>query len=444
MRILSRSAIQSLMMIVALALNWGIAPVSLAASWMTNAPMGTARQFHTATLLTNGQVLVTGGQDGNLEYSATAELYDPITGSWRPTGTMNDARVNHTATLLPDGRVLVAGGFNDISFLSTAELYDPLGGLWSSVGSMTNARSKHTATLLPNGKVLVAGGEDNIPLHEAEIFDPSLGVWTPASPLIYARGFHSATLLTNGTVLVAGGREVGGGILKSAELYDPAADTWASTGDMSLPRWWQPAALLANGKVLVVGGDPLDAELYDPVTGTWLSTAEINPWLSPWGYSLTLLPNGKALMAGGFNQAFAGVTDARAWLFDPTTLTWIQTASLNVGRYVHTATLLPNGNVLVTGGGGDDPWRLASVELYSFLDPIALTGSELLPNGAFQVSFTNTPGASFSAMATTNLALPLSNWTALGGVTEGSPGQFQFTDPQATNRPQRFYRVRAN
>ena len=69
-----------------------------------------------------------------------------------------------------------------------------------------------------------------------------------------------------------------------------------------------------------------------------------------------------------------------------------------------------------------------------------LTGPQKLTNG-FQFAFTNNVGALFGVLATTNLALPLANWTALGGVVEISPGQFQFTDPQATNSPQRFYRA---
>jgi hypothetical protein len=74
---------------------------------------------------------------------------------------------------------------------------------------------------------------------------------------------------------------------------------------------------------------------------------------------------------------------------------------------------------------------------------IILTSAGVLPGGAFQFGFTNTPGVSFTVLATTNLALPLSNWTVLGGVTEVSPGNFQFTDPQAASYPQRFYLVRS-
>jgi hypothetical protein len=74
---------------------------------------------------------------------------------------------------------------------------------------------------------------------------------------------------------------------------------------------------------------------------------------------------------------------------------------------------------------------------------ILLSNPAKLPNGAFQFGFTNTPGANFSVAGTMNLSLSFTNWTVLGGVAEISPGQFQFTDPQATNGPQRFYRVRS-
>jgi hypothetical protein len=85
-------------------------------------------------------------------------------------------------------------------------------------------------------------------------------------------------------------------------------------------------------------------------------------------------------------------------------------------------------------------------QVYAFtapVPPIVLTNPSLLPGGAFQVGFTNAPGLSFTAFAATNASLPFANWTRLGAVAEVSAGQFQFTDPQATNSSQRFYRVRS-
>ena len=74
---------------------------------------------------------------------------------------------------------------------------------------------------------------------------------------------------------------------------------------------------------------------------------------------------------------------------------------------------------------------------------ITLAGAQTLTDGSFQFAFTNTPGAFFGVLASTNPALPMNNWATLGDATEVSPGLFQFTDPQATNSPQRFYRVRS-
>src|SRR6266404_5515514 len=82
-------------------------------------------------------------------------------GGFNSTGSMNIARVNHTATLLSNGEVLVAGGNNNTTgYLSSAELYNPLTGKWTLTGSMAIARTGHEAVLLPNGEVLVAGGLD--------------------------------------------------------------------------------------------------------------------------------------------------------------------------------------------------------------------------------------------------------------------------------------------
>src|SRR5262249_26036910 len=129
------------------------------------------RFLHTATLLSNGKVLVAGGGffDGPL---ASAELYDPASGTWTATGSLITGRTNQPATLLPTGEVLVAGGDDIQGALVSAELYDPASGTWSAPGSLATARGYHTATLLADGKVLVAGGGDvnGLPLASAELY----------------------------------------------------------------------------------------------------------------------------------------------------------------------------------------------------------------------------------------------------------------------------------
>ena len=146
--------------------------------WSPTGSLGFARSSHTATLLANGKVLVAGGYYGPWDsaVSASAELYDPATGAWAPTGSLAFARVGHAATLLPDGRVLVTGGDNSSTELASAELYDPATGAWSPTGSMETAREGHTATLLPNGMVLVAGGDYS---GSAELYGPGISVLNP-------------------------------------------------------------------------------------------------------------------------------------------------------------------------------------------------------------------------------------------------------------------------
>jgi len=183
--------------------------------------MTDARFMHAAALLNNGKVLIAGGAVSNTAAPlATAELYDPSTGAFTNTGPMTIGREQHTATLLADGRVLIAGGeiaasSGNLQATASAEIYDPTTGTFSATGSMATARSFHTATLLPAGTVLVAGGGGDNPT--AEVFDPTTGTFSITGGMEVGRSGHTATLLSNGSVLVAGGGLYLG--LASAELY---------------------------------------------------------------------------------------------------------------------------------------------------------------------------------------------------------------------------------
>lgn len=365
----------------------------------TGTNMITPRVQHTATLLPNGKVLVTGGRDQDNRPVAAAELFDPATGRWSPTTSMIAARFNHTASVLPNGRVLVAGGESSAELLSGAELYDPVSGTWAPTGPLRTNRSAHTATLLANGKVLVAGGQLFSSLAATtELYDPASGTWTPTGPLATPRYLHTATLLRDGTVLVAGGVSTNG-TRATAEVYEPTTGSWTSTGSMTTNRHAHTATLLRDGAVLVTGGLSVSpssfhrsAELYSPSTGTWTNTTPMlndryqhtatllldgrvfacglggggpsiyDPNLETWTEVLgpgpgaaataTLLPSGNVLVTGGF---FIGRAVADAEVFVVTNRgAWFQAPSMALGRSDHTATMLADGRVLVAGTGDSD------------------------------------------------------------------------------------------
>jgi WD40 repeat protein len=242
-------------------------------TWAPTRNLVTPRLYHTATLLPDGRVLVTGGAGS--EYGgavlATAEVYDATAGTWTATAPMLTPRRNHTATLLQDGRVLVTGGTSASGQpQSSAEVYDSATGTWSPVGTMVAARASHSATLLQDGKVLVAGGggSDWASSASVELFNPAAGTWTATASLAFPRRSHSATLLSSGRVLVAGGFHEYTGILTSAEVYEPSSGAWLTAGPLATGRYLHTATPLASGRVLVAGGfsnaDQASAELYTP------------------------------------------------------------------------------------------------------------------------------------------------------------------------------------
>jgi HEAT repeat protein len=151
---------------------------------VNSGPLNSARIGYTKTLLKNGEELVAGGYISTAIFTlpsrflSSAELVDPVTGKWTETGEMNVARDGHTATLLTNGKVLVAGGYGRSGELLNAELYDPATGKWSMTGSLNKPRSAAHAVLQSNGKVLVFLEPYRSPICNVEQYDPATEKWT--------------------------------------------------------------------------------------------------------------------------------------------------------------------------------------------------------------------------------------------------------------------------
>ena len=165
------------------------------------------------------------------------------TNSWGATTNMNSVRAGHTATLLTDGRVLVAGGGYDAS----AEIYDPASATWTLTAPMNVSRGDHGAVRLGDGRVLVVAGNP-YDAASAEIYNPATNTWVLTGSLNVPRNYPTAVLLNTGQVLVVGGQNPNtGAAIGSAELFNPSTGTWSLTGSLKTARYYHTATLLSDG-----------------------------------------------------------------------------------------------------------------------------------------------------------------------------------------------------
>ena len=293
------------------------------------------------------------------EASGGASAPTGKSGSFVESGLMTNARADFGIVTLDDGRLVAVGGRGKGSDqwgpprLESAEIYDPGTGVWSEIGSMGKKREALSAHILGDGRVLVTGGRAQQRYHkQTELWDRNTNTWTRGPNMKTPRWQHAYTTLPDGRAMVIGGTNDIFAIVDKVETFDPATDEWTQVGSMAQKRALQTATLLPDGRVLVTGGGkggtgaetvPFDStEIWDPATGEWSDAGAMST--SRARHTATLLGDGRVLVTGSVGK----VTSAEIW--DPTSNTWSPAGSMSQWRAQHAATLLPDGRVIVTGG----------------------------------------------------------------------------------------------
>jgi len=309
-----------------------------------------AKDWFFLAVLSDDRVVIAGGEPVHAGAAGATEVLDPRSGTWSATASPAINRTEHAAVALSTGGVLVLGGVDRSKFepmrhrlshsyeppklraamLASAEVWDPGRG-WQKTGSLLESRAQPQAVLLHDSRVLVTGGIQ----------------------YTYGPDYVTPTLLKNGRSRVVG----------SAEVWSPRDGHWLAVAPMSQARYCHTMTVLADGRVLVVGGSPavttsaalpISAETWDPATGRWMPAARSH--YDRMGHTATRLRDGRVLIVGGHVPARVGGGGDRGLVatevWDPGTGRWTDVAPMAFARADHDAVLLPDGRVLVAGGGG--------------------------------------------------------------------------------------------
>jgi len=320
--------------------------------------------------------------------------YDSRLEEWQTAGGTFGVGLLSQTTPLPDGRVLFSGGLSLTTGQPTdaAAIYDPVTQTTTSL-TMSAPRAGHGASVMGNGQVLITGGllsfdlSDPLSLltgiqNSTEIFDPSKNSFTAGPNMLEARALHTSTTLTNGQVLIAGGLTLLPivnlpTVSSTAYLFNPAAGNFGLPSFFAGPRFLHSATALDNGKVLLAGGLSLDLSVFvttgnieDIIVGTRQDCLVYTPGffgtfasvqgmqVGRAGAAIAPLPNGGALIAGGFefaldiaNGEFVAELTNTADIFSQSPNALTPTGSMSSPRLFPVATNLADGTVMVVGGG---------------------------------------------------------------------------------------------
>lgn len=374
---------------------------------------------------------VTGTDDTSVTFSVVER---PVGGTVSPTG-------DYLAPAVPGSfRVRATSVADPSRFADAAVTVRDYLGRFERVGDPSDSYDHHTATLLADGSVLIVGGRGFDGVHrQSDRYLPAQRAFEAGPSLATARMNHATTLLPDGRLLVSGGWDFTDGqspsdpAFASTEIFDPVTSQFAAGPDMNFPRRHHVLTSLADGRVLVTGGIQLrgtgfgatpSVEVFDPTSSAFTATAPMGT--GRWLHTATRLTDGRVLVVGGRdNNCGGGACEwhslGTAEIFDPATGSFSPTGSLNVSRFAHSAALLADGRVAIFGGTTTEDIgntnQVTAVELFD------------AASGTFSVSGTTLMGRSYHAL----IQLNTGKYLLAGGFNqnESPTASTEIFDPEA-------------
>lgn len=339
-------------------------------------------------MLPTGKLMYWDRHDMDQAWDGDPRLFDVSSGTSSKTAPLDYGIFCAGHSFLEDGSLLVLGGHieNGIGE-DKASIYNPYTNTWKRLPSMNAGRWYPSDVTLPNNDVLVVAGTNAQGLDKLpQVWETDKGTWRDLTTAVegqfpnYAVYYPFLYVAPNGKVFNAGPQQM------ARYLDTSGTGAWIDVAPSSLSyRDYGTSVMYAPGKILIAGGNPPDPDPYITPTITPTDSVEVidlnaaHPaWrtVAPMHYprrqlNSTLLPDGKVLITGGsslpgFDTAGGAALPAEIW--DPATEQWTVAASLSRYRGYHSeAALLPDGRVIIGGGGHPDPAGGAqySFEIYS-------------------------------------------------------------------------------
>ena len=342
-------------------------------------------------------------QSGSLQISAGNEKADPVAHgatacpppapTAQPQATLGEWTspvpwpvVAVHLHLLPSGRVLSWGR------LGPPQVYDPGTGTFREVPSSTMVFcSGHT--FLPDGRLLVSGGhlDDRRGLPDANVFDDVAQSWLPAQPMSQARWYPTNTTLANGEILALAGTDESGDEVEIPEVWDGASWRALPGARRALPYY--PRTFLAPNGLVFYAGELQQTAYLDPSgSGSWIQVAHSKHGRRDYGSAVMYAP-GKVMILGGSDPPDGTPTNTAELIdLNNPSPSWRYTGSMVFARRHLNATVLPDGQVLVTGGTSSDGFsdRSAAVHAAEIWHPATENWTVLAPNQVSRVYHSST------------------------------------------------------